>query len=131
MTTTLKDTGNLSANSLKDALNQAVTATTTLVDDLQALEAPDTEAGAAAKEDIAALANALSEQRDTFNDTIDQAPSGAAGVLTAAAAAATLLTTMSTSVTSTFASLQSLEGGEELKQAFESADECQDFRSGS
>ena len=105
------------------AVTQAKDATDELVDSLQGLGAPETDAGEAAKSELDELGTQLQQQMDQ----VEQAVEGESGALALAQTAGTAIATAANDVQSTLDSLQSLEGGE-LRDAFENADSCSDLR---
>jgi hypothetical protein len=118
--------GNISEDSLRNAADEAKSATDTLVDDLKGLGAPDTEAGSEAKDSIDKLADGLEQQADTIESAADDV-SGVSGVLGAISTVTGALGAMGTEVSSTFAQLQQLDAAGELKQAFQDSSSCQDL----
>ena len=105
------------------AVTQAKDATGELVDGLQDLEPPETDAGQQAKSELDELGTQLQQQMDQ----VEQAAEEDTGPLALAQTAGTALATASGEVQSTFDSIQSLEGGE-LRDAFENADSCDELR---
>jgi hypothetical protein len=108
---------------IQKAADDLATATEMLVDDLKGLGRPETEAGQEAQDSVDELTNELEQSVTTMENAVDDA-SGASGVLNAVSVISGNLVTMGQSVTSTLTSIQELEGGEELRQAFEQADSC-------
>ena len=108
--------------SLDEAAVQAATedvraATDDLVDELAALERPETEAGEQARDELDDLATQLEQQ---FDDIEEEAESGSLSLVTVTSA----LAVASAAVKSSFESLQSLDGGDELRDGFEDAGSC-------
>lgn len=120
--------GNVSEDSLRNAADDAKSATDTLVDDLKGLGKPDTEAGAEAQDSIEKLGDELEQQADTITSAADDA-SGVSGVLSAISTATGALASMGTQVSNTFNELEQLDAAGELKQAFEDAPACSDLSS--
>ena len=108
---------------IQEAADDLTTATEKLVDDLNGLGRPETEAGQEAQESVDALTNELEQSVTTMENAVDDA-SGASGILNAVSVISGNLVTMGQSVTSTLTSIQELEGADELRQAFEQADSC-------
>ena len=111
----------------ESAFDDLMRATQTLVDDLKGLGRPETEAGQEAQESVNALADDLDRSIQEMETAVDDA-SGASGVLAAISVVTGNLATMGEDVSSTVDSLQQLDGGEELRNAFEQADSCDDLR---
>ena len=110
------------------ALADLKSSTQTLVDDLKGLGPPETDAGQEAEDSLNTLADNLDQSMSTIESAIDGV-SGASGVLSAISVVSGALATMGQNITSTVDSLQQLDGGQELKDAFEQADSCADLRS--
>ena len=118
----------LTANalSLDKAAVQAATedvkrATDELVDGLADLDSPETEAGDQARSELDELGTQLRQQLDQ----VEQAAETGSLSLVAVTSA---LATVASSVESSFESLQSLDSGEELRDGFENAEDCDSFR---
>jgi hypothetical protein len=105
------------------AVTQAKDATDELVDGLQGLGPPETDAGQQAKSELDELGTQLQQQMDQ----VEQSVEGDTRPLALAQTAGTAIATAASEVQSTFDSIQSLEGGE-LRDAFESADSCDELR---
>jgi ABC-type transporter Mla subunit MlaD len=122
----------LKENPTKEGVDKAyddlMSSTQTLVDDLKALGPPETEAGQEAQDAVNALADDLDQSLEEMQTAIDDA-SGASGVLSAISVVSGNLATMGDDVSSTVDTLEQLEGGQELKDAFDKADSCADLRS--
>ena len=96
-------------------------ATDALVDGLSDLDRPETEAGEQARSELDELGTELTQQLDE----VEQAAEAGSLSLVAVTSA---LATAGASVRTTFESLQSLDGGEELRDGFEDAGDCDSFR---
>jgi hypothetical protein len=112
--------------SLDKASVQAATedvrdSTDELVDGLADLGPPETEAGEQVRGELDELGTQLRQQLDEVEKTLD---TGSLSVVTVTNA----LATAASAVRSTFESIQSLDAGEELRDAFESASSCDSFR---
>ena len=118
--------GDISEDSLTTAVDEAKTATDTLVSDLEGLGKPDTEAGQEAKDSVDKLSSELQSEVTTIEDELDGA-SGIAGYIKAAPAILTALGTMGTDVSSTVTNLQGLDAKGELQIAFDDASSCADL----
>jgi hypothetical protein len=115
----------LSQQSLQTTATSAQAVTETFAATLRNLGAPDTNAGADAKNSIDTLATKLTKSADTIRSTLDSS-----SVSVAATTIAAEFTTMRTDIKSTVSSLQSLDAKGELKQAFDSADNCSSLTGG-
>ena len=96
-------------------------ATDELVDGLADLGPPETEAGDQARSEL----NELGTQMQQHLDEVEQeAEAGTLSLVTVTSA----LATAASAVRSTFERLQSLDGGKELRDGFESAASCDSLR---
>jgi hypothetical protein len=124
---TLSDTQNLSADKLHHALDQISTSTQTLVTDLRQLGPPDIQASDQAKQDLAALGHQIDQQQQK----IDQAKNNTSSLheaLTAASTVTAAWAQMLSDAQATLAKLEGLNGGAELRDAFQSSPSCQDLQ---
>jgi hypothetical protein len=113
---------------VQSEIEEAVDASRELTDDLRSLDAPDTESGEEAQQEIAALADLVETTIDKTQETIDNLPKNA-GLRDVAQAVAPLLPSLQalvTNVSSTLSSVQ--ERGSELKESFDDADACERYR---
>ena len=115
-----------SADSVREAADDVSSATDDLASDLRDLDRPETDAGQEAKAAIDDLADDVETTRSTIDDAVDEASE--TGVLQAASTITTALSTLQTNVSSTLDRVESLDGGQELKDAFESDDSCNELR---
>jgi hypothetical protein len=118
--------GNLSEDSLANAVEDAKDATDTFVDDIRGLGAPDTEAGDEAQQSLDELADDLDESAQTIEGALDDV-SGAADVLSAISVVSGALASMGSQVAATFQELEQLDDAGELEEAFREADSCDDL----
>jgi hypothetical protein len=109
-------------------IQEAVDATNQLASDLKALGAPDTESGAQAKQQVDALATQLDSTVTKTKQTVESLPDGASVSQVTQTLAPLLpsLQSLAVKVSSTLSSVQ--ESGSELKDGFEKADSCEQFR---
>lgn len=125
-----QDAGSVSPESVKAALDDVVAATAQLGDDLEAVGAPETEAGDQAQQIVTDLSDSLSEGADTLQTTIDEAgDAGLGGILESLQTISTTLGSMAVAVGTAFSSLQELDPQGELQGAIDSAESCETFRS--
>lgn len=127
--TALSSPRDLSANEIESTFAEVRTATTTLVEDLGDLGAPDTDAGDEAEERIASLSEQLQEQADIVEDAVGGESQGMAerlaGVSTVSAAVAQMISDAQAAV----ADIRTLDGAQELEDAISGASSCQDLTS--
>jgi hypothetical protein len=125
---TLTDTSNISAETLRGALDDLTGATETLVTNLGKIGVPNTTSGDQAQAQLSSLSDELQQQNGVITDATDQAAGSVQGVLaqvsTVAQAVATMLTDISTAVDN----LRQLKGADELENAFRHAQSCQQLR---
>ena len=119
-------TGTLAA--IDTDIRNAVNATSQLAHNLKALGPPDTESGAKAKQQVDSLASQLEGTVNQAKQTVESVPkgSGVTQTLQALAPLAPQLQSLSTKVSSTLASIQQTSSS--LKDGFEQADSCDQFR---
>ena len=113
---------------IETEVREIVDATDTLGDDLRGLEAPDTDAGDQAKQELDTLAVQLEATATNLQETFDNLPEDA-GLTELADALQPLIPTIQSLVASasnTFTAVQ--ESGSELKEGFDNADSCEEFR---
>ena len=109
-------------------VRQAADATSQLAADLKALGPPDTESGPQAKQQLDALASQLEGTMNTARQTVESLPEGADAAETAEQLAP-LVPSLQSLVTSTEDTLAAIEAsGSELKEGFDNADSCEEFR---
>jgi hypothetical protein len=121
--------GNLSENSLNDAVDDVTTATNTLADDLKAAGRPDTADGQEAKDLVDQLADDVDDGVQAIEDSMDNA-SGGSGIFDAISQISATLATMSREVGGVVDQLEQLDPAGELDDALNSADDCSSLRSG-
>jgi hypothetical protein len=125
---TLEDPSNLSVDTFTDALDSVVAATQTLLDDFRDLEAPETEAAAEVEAQVAQLSDTLETQEQVLSDALESDSDSPAELLGKISAIGAALSAVSTAFQSTFQAIEDLDGGAELRSAFESTDSCDDAR---
>jgi membrane protein implicated in regulation of membrane protease activity len=106
------------------AVDDVSEATNTLIDDLEALEPPETEGGEEARSELESLATTLESEVETVRQAVES-DSGAAEVTSTVSAS---ISTASAEVSSTLETLQEVDPGGELEEGFQNADECDSFR---
>jgi methyl-accepting chemotaxis protein len=118
--------GNITKDSVDDAIGDMKDATNTLTDDLKDLGPPDTDAGDQAQEQADKLSNQLQDGAQKIEDATNDV-SGPSEVLTAVSTITATLSTMTSQVTAAFSNLQDIDPAGELEDAFKNADSCQDL----
>jgi hypothetical protein len=114
----------INEDTLREAVDEARTATDQVREDLDQLEAPDTDAGEQAKEELDNLREELREQADA----VEQAVEGDGGPLEVAGTVAAALSTAINQLKESFENLQGVDPGGEIEDAFRNSDECDSLR---
>lgn len=122
------DASSLTRDNLEDAANDAKSATETLVDDLRALGAPDTESGQAVEDSVDELSNTLDTEVAKIEDAVEDA-SGLTGLPTAISSIATSVATISAALASIQQTIEDANPQGELETAFEDSPACSDLSS--
>lgn len=123
-TSQLADRSNLTVDGAKAALSSMSSSTESFVDQLQDLGPPGTEAGEQAQQSLTTLTDTLDQQQKTIASTLDGV-SNPRQLAAALPAISVSLTTMGTALSSTASVLTSLNGADELHQAFQASSQCQ------
>jgi hypothetical protein len=116
--------GDITKESVDDAIGDMKDATNTLTDDLKDLGPPDTDAGDQAKAEADKLSDQLQDGVQKIEDATKNV-SGASAMLSAVSTITGTLATMTSQVTAAFSSLQDIDAAGELQDAFKNADSCQ------
>jgi Arc/MetJ family transcription regulator len=123
--TTLTDAGLATdKEDVETAFDQAKGATDDLLSSLEGLGAPETDAGAQAKNELDSLSTTLRTQIDT----VQQALEGDAGALALATTVTAALSTAATAVEAAYNELKGIDPGGELEDAFQNADDCKSLQ---
>jgi hypothetical protein len=115
---------NFDTDDIRDAVDQAKSATEDLVDDLQGLGPPDTEAGQEAQDELEELQGVLESQVETVEQALDSGD----GALALAGTISTALAVAINELEQAFESLQGLDSGGELEDAFTDSEDCDSLR---
>jgi hypothetical protein len=116
--------GGLSGNALTKAANQADDATKTLVQSLKKLGVPETAQSQAAKKNLTALENSLTQGLTSIEDALKSGDTSLTGVATTLATVTTELGNMATALSTSVGSLKQLNPGSDLEKAFKQAPSC-------
>jgi chromosome segregation ATPase len=114
----------INEESLRDAVDEAKAATDEVRSDLDQLEAPDTEAGEQAKEELDDLRDELREQADAVERAVEED----GGPLEVAGTVAAALSTAINQLKESFENLQNVDPGGEIEDAFRNSDDCDSLR---
>ena len=118
--------GNVSKDSLDEALDTMRDATDQFAEDIRGLGRPDTEAGEEAKQTLDGLADDLEKGRDEIDDAVQGADT-AQELIAAVPTVTQTLQTMSGDVATAFSSLEQLDAEGELEKAFSDAQSCDEL----
>jgi exonuclease VII small subunit len=109
---------------VQSSVDQATDATDDLLNSLEELGAPETDAGQQAKSELENLGTTLRSQIDAIEKALD-ADTGAVALAATVTAA---LSTAASAVESAYNDLRGLDPGGELEDAFQNADDCKSLR---
>jgi hypothetical protein len=125
----LSDTGTLSADTISGAVEDMAAATATLVSELADLGPPDTDAGDEAAAELSSLADQLQEQEAAIS-AATESPQGAQDLLSQVSTVTGALATMLADISTTVDNIRSLDGAQELEDAFKDSATCQELGAG-
>jgi hypothetical protein len=125
---TLTDTGNLSADLIRETVDDVATATATLVTDLSEMGAPDTEAGDEAEARLSSLSDQLQQQEDVISGATDESAGGLQNLLAQVSTVTGAIATMLADVSAAVDDIRRLDGAQELENAFQDSSACQELR---
>ena len=114
----------ISAESLREAADDTLESTETLVEELRDLGPPETETGEEAQAEIEELAESLESSRDTVRDTLEGSSETVSGVLANLSSITAELQAAASATAATFERLLALDPGGDLAQAFRDEDSC-------
>ena len=126
----LTDLSSLSEESIRQAADDARTATETLADSLKGLGRPETGSG----EQVENAVNDLATELESSAAEIETAAEGVSSLADLSSAVGTItatLTTLGTTVESAVQTLEDADVSGELRTAFDQADSCEDLTSSS
>jgi hypothetical protein len=118
--------GNVSKEALQEAADDIQSATQEFTDSLEGLGAPDTEAGQEAKDLLAGLDEELDDDLQQIQTAADNA--SLSNIQSTASTVANTLAAMAQQIATTFEELGRLDAADELEQAFNEADSCEEIR---
>jgi ABC-type transporter Mla subunit MlaD len=128
---TLSHPATLSVSRFEDTVRGVVQATRTLVTDVGNLGPPDTTAGNQAADEVANLSDRLDKEMAVLKKTVGAHPGSLSEVLADLSTVTGSLATMSADIKTTLDDLGSLDGADELRDAFDSSASCQKLTPGS
>jgi hypothetical protein len=109
---------------VQSSVDQATDATDDLLNSLEELGAPETDAGQQAKSELDTLGATLRQQIET----VEQALDADTGAVALAATVTAALSSATNAVESAYNELRGLDPGGELEDAFQNADDCKSLR---
>ena len=124
----LTDLSSLSEESIRQAADDAKSATETLADSLKGLGRPDTSSGEQVESAVDDLAAKL-ESSATEIETAVEGVSSVADIPSAVGTITTTLTALGTTADSAVQTLEDADASGELKTAFDQADSCEELTS--
>lgn len=113
---------------VRQKVDQAATATTDLLSDLQGIGAPDTEGGAEAKSEVVALAQSTSDRIDRIRTDAENAQ-GTSELLQLATNISTEFDAARDEARQTFDRIGDLDPAGELREGIESSEACDQLTS--
>ena len=122
--------GDVSKSSLQSATTDMKDATSTFVDDIKSLGAPDTEGGQKAKESLDNLADELSSGIDEIKQSVENI-SGVQGAVTAMSSVQTTVQKMGTDAQTALNDVEQADVKGELEDALKNAPACKELQSSS
>lgn len=126
---TLSEPRDLSVDEVEATFTEVRTATSTLVEDLGDLGAPDTEAGDEAGELVSSLSEDLQAQAAVVEDASNDQPQGMGEVLARVSSVTGAVAQMISDTQATVTDLGALDGAQEMEDAFADTASCQDLTS--
>jgi hypothetical protein len=117
----------VSAEQVRLGVDEAANATDDLVTGLRDLGRPDTESGDQAREQLDQLASDLEERRDRARKLLER-PSSVSGTLQLVQAVAGEIEGATGDVRETLNDLEQVQPGDELRDAFQNSEPCQQLR---
>ena len=124
----LQSPGSGTVATLEAEVREIIDATQEVGNDLQELDPPDTEEGEEAKRELDTLATQLEATATNIEETFDNLPedAGLSDLTNALEPLVPTIQSLIASVSSTFDAVK--ESGSELKEGFDNADSCDEFR---
>jgi hypothetical protein len=124
----LGDVSSLTADSIRQAAEDANTATDDFVERLRDLGAPDTESGDEVESEMNELGDELEAQRDAIQQAVEDAE-GLGGAAEAVGKIGTSLAAMGTAIQEALQAVEEADVGGELETALEESEACDEITS--
>jgi hypothetical protein len=122
----LGDASSLSADTIREAGEEADTATDDFVQSLRDLGAPETDSGNAVEEELEELADTVEAEREEIREIVDEAE-GLGGVAEALGTIGNSIGAMGTALQQTLETLDDADASGELETALENAESCDEL----
>jgi len=122
----LGDVSSLTADSIRQAAEDANTATDDFVQRLRDLGAPDTESGDEVESELNELGDELEEQRDEVQQAVEDVE-GLGGAADAVGEIGTALAAMGTAIQEALQAVEDADVGGELETALENSEACDEL----
>jgi hypothetical protein len=122
----LGDVSSLTADSIRQAAEDANTATDDFVERLRDLGAPDTESGDEVESEMNELGDELEAQRDEIQQAVEDAE-GLGGAADAVGEIGTALAAMGTAIQEALQAVEDADVGGELETALENSEACDEL----
>ncbi len=120
----------LSADGIRDAVDDGLEATETFIDEVEELEAPETEAGQEVEAIVDSMAGSVQSTVDELRSEFDDGSDSVQDLLGKVAQAGTQIGQLQQDLQSSIAELENVDTGE-LRSELESNEDCAAARSGS
>jgi hypothetical protein len=120
------DPASLSVDAIQDAAEDANAATETFLDEVRALGRPETDVGEEIESSVESLTDTIETEKAEVEEAIEDAD-GITGATSALATIGTSLSAMATAFQETVTLLRGSDASEELQDAFEQADACDEL----
>ena len=120
----LGDVGSLSADSIREAADDADAATDDFVQEIRDLGAPDTESGDTIEQEIEELADAVESEREKLREAAEDAESGLTETAAAIATLGSAITVLGTALQETLQAIEDADASGELETALEESEAC-------
>jgi hypothetical protein len=125
----LGDVSSLSGDAIRDAAEQADSATDEFIQELRDLGAPDTESGDVIESEIDELSDAVEDEREKLREAAEDAESGLTETAAAIATLGSSITVLGTALQETLQAIEDADAGGELETAFEESEACDSLES--
>jgi hypothetical protein len=123
-----EDPGAISADSLRDAADESLESTQSLVDELRELGAPETESGELAQQEVEELLESLEDRVARVREAAEAADEGVADILAVIASVSNEVQGAAEDARETVEDLRDIDPGGELEEAFRDTESCESLQ---